>query len=54
MLIQRTKAKGNVTSNYHPKPRLHLAWKLLTGMIADEIYGFLDNEKVLSEEQKGC
>ena len=29
-------------------------WKLLTGVIADQIYGHLDQEKLLQEEQKGC
>ena len=28
-------------------------WKLLTGVIADQIYGHLDQE-LLPEEQKGC
>ena len=28
-------------------------WKLLTGVIADQIYAHLDQEKLLSEEQKG-
>ena len=28
--------------------------KLLTGIINDEIYGFVDNEAILPEEQKGC
>ena len=30
-----------------------MIWKLLTGIIADEIYGFLENEGILTEEQKG-
>ena len=29
-------------------------WKLLTGLIADQIYAHLDQEKLLPEEQKGC
>ena len=28
-------------------------WKLLTGVIADQIYAHLDQEKLLPEEQKG-
>ena len=28
--------------------------KLLTGVIADQIYAHLDQEKLLPEEQKGC
>ena len=29
-------------------------WKLLTGVIADQIYANLDQEKLIPEEQKGC
>ena len=29
-------------------------WKLLAGVIADQIYTHLDQEKLLLEEQKGC
>ena len=29
-------------------------WKLLTGLIADQIYRHLDQPKLLPEEQKGC
>ena len=29
-------------------------WKLLTGVIEDQIYAHLDQEKLLPEEQKGC
>ena len=29
-------------------------WKLLTGVIAEKINNFLKQEKILTEEQKGC
>ena len=29
-------------------------WKLLTDVIADQIYAHLDQETLLPEEQKGC
>ena len=29
-------------------------WKLLTVVIADQIYAHLDQEKLLPEKQKGC
>ena len=29
-------------------------WKLLTGVIADQMYNYLEREKILPEEQKGC
>ena len=53
-LIQKDKSKGNVASNYRPITCLPLMWKLLTGVTADQIYVHLDQEKLLSEEQKGC
>ena len=53
-LLQKDKSAGNVASNYRPITCLPLMWKLLTGAIADQIYVHLDQEKLLSEEQKGC
>ena len=53
-LLQKDKSKGNVASNYRPITCLPLMWKLLTGVIADQIYAYLDQEKLLPEEQKGC
>ena len=53
-LLQKVKIKGNVASNYRPITCLPLMWKLLTGVIADQIYAHLDQEKLLPEEQEGC
>ena len=53
-LLQKNKRKGNITSNYRPITRLPLMWKLLSGVIPDQIYGHLDQQKLLPEEQKGC
>ena len=52
-LLQKYKSKGNVASNYRPITCLPLMWKLLTDVIADQIYAHLDQES-LPEEQKGC
>ena len=52
-LLQKDKSKGHVAS-YRPITFLPLMWKLLTGVIADQIYAHLDLEKLLPEEQKGC
>ena len=54
VLIQEDKSKGNEASNYHPTTCLPLTWKLFTGIIAIVIYGYLENEGILLEEQKGC
>ena len=53
-LLQKDKSKGNVASNYRPITCLPLMWKLLTGVIADQIYAHLDREKLLPEDQKEC
>ena len=41
-LLQTDKRRGNVASNYRPVTYLTLMWKLLTGVIADQIYAHLD------------
>ena len=46
--------KGNAAENYRPITCLPLMWKLLAGMIAEETYNYLEREKLLPEEQKGC
>ena len=51
-LLQKDKNKGNISSNYRPITCLPLMWKLLSGVIADQIYGHLDQQKLLPEEQK--
>ena len=53
-LLQKDKSKGNVASNYRPITCLPLMWKLLTDLIADQIYAHLDQEKLLPQEQIGC
>ena len=54
MLHRKVRLNGNVASNYIPITCLPLMWKLLTGVITDQIYAHLDPEKLLPEEQKGC
>ena len=53
-LLQKDKSKGDVASNYRPITYLPLMWKLLRGVIADQIYAHLDQENLLPKEQKGC
>ena len=52
MLIQKDKTKGNIASNYWLITCLPLVWKLLTGILADEIYDYLEKKMLLPEEQK--
>ena len=53
VLLQKDKSKANITSNYISITCLPLMWKLLTSVIADQIYGHLDQQKMLPEEDKG-
>ena len=53
-LLLKDESKHNVVSNYRPITCLPLMWKLLTGVIAGQIYAHLDQEKLLPQEQKGC
>ena len=53
-LLQKDQIKDNVASNYRPITCLPLMWKLLTSVIADQIYAHLGQEKLLPEKQKGC
>ena len=54
VLLLKDKSKGNEENNYRPIPCLTLMWKLLTGIVADEIYNHLEKKNLLLEEQKGC
>ena len=54
VLCQKDRSKGTAVDNYRPITCLPLLWKLLTGMIAEEMYLYLEAENLLPEEQKGC
>ena len=51
---QKDKAKENIASNYPPITCLPLVWKLLTSILADEIYDYLEKNMLLPEDQKRC
>ena len=54
VLCQKDPIKGKATESYRPITCLLMMCKFLTGMIAEEMYDCLKQEKLLSEEQKGC
>ena len=54
VLIIKDKEKGNDVTNYRPITCLPMMWKLLTGVLSDELYDHLESEELLPEEQKGC
>ena len=53
ILIQKDKEKGKAASIYRPITCLPLVWKLLAGVIAEEVYRFLDANLLLPQEKKG-
>jgi len=54
MLCQKDPAKGSEVGSYRPITCLSIMWKLFTGMIAEEMYTYLERGSLLPEEQKGC
>ena len=52
-MLKKDKSEGNVASNYRPITCLPIIWKILTGVIADQIYAHSGQAKLLPEEQKG-
>ena len=53
VLMQKDKTKGNIASNYRPITCLPLVWKSLTGVLAGEVYDYLERKRLLPEEQRG-
>ena len=54
VLLQKDKSKGNIASNYRPISCLPLMQKLQSDVIPDQIYGHIDQQDLLPEEQEGC
>ena len=54
ILIQTKKEKDKVVGNCRPITCLILVWKLITVVIVEGIYGSLDTNLLLPQEQKGC
>ena len=46
--------KGNFVSNFRPVTCLPLIWKLLTGILAEELYKHIEKANPLPWEQNGC
>ena len=54
ILCQKYPGRGNAVDTYRPITRLPLMWKLLTGMISNALYDFMESSGKLPIEQKGC
>ena len=46
--------KGNAVANFRPITCLPLLWRLLTGILAEEMYEHFEQANILPWEQKGC
>ena len=54
VLCQKDPQKGNAVDNYRPITCLPIMWKLMTGIIADNLYKMFEESDILPMEQKGC
>ena len=54
VLRQKDPVKENSAENFRPITCLPPMQKLLTGIISEDMYYFMENEKLPPEEQKGC
>ena len=54
VLCQKDPAQGNSVENFRPITCLPRMWKLLVGIISEDMHCFMENENLLPEEQKGC
>ena len=54
VLCQKDHSNGSAVDNYRPISCLPLMWKLLTGVMAESMYEYLEKNSILPEEQKGC
>ncbi|MEO1255298.1 MAG: reverse transcriptase family protein, partial [Bacteroidota bacterium] len=52
-LIQKDKNKGTIPTNYRPITCLPIMWKLLTGIISDRLYEYLEETHTIPYQQKG-
>ena len=50
----KNSANSNAADNFRPISCLPLMWKLMTGVIAESMYTFLDENKILPGEKKRC
>ena len=54
VLCQKDQERRSAVDNYRPISCLPLAWKLMTGIIADSMYEFFVGNDALPVDQKGC
>ena len=52
-LLMKNKEKGTIPSNYRPIICLPITFKLMTAIIAESMLNHLENNGLISDEQKG-
>ena len=50
VLCHKEPRKGNAVENYRPITCLPLMWKLMTGIIADQMYDYLERKRLQAKE----
>lgn len=53
-LIPKNEKKGNEISHFRPIMCLPIIWKVFIVILAEQVYGHMNSEKLLPDEQKGC
>ena len=53
LLCVKDTSKGNNADNYRPTSCLPLMWKVLRGIVADQIYTYMGERQLFPDEQKG-
>ena len=51
MLCEKESVKWNPVENFRPISCFPLKWKLISSIISEDMYCFMENEKLLPEEQ---
>ena len=52
VLIVKNKKLGSITTNFRPITCLPLIWKLLTGILADELYQHLESKEYFLKSRR--
>ena len=54
VLFMKGEYRCKVVDNYRPITHLPVLWKVLTGIIGDEMYRHMEDQAIFPDEQKGC
>ena len=54
VLCVKDESIGNAADNFRPISCLPIMWKILTGVLSDNIYNYVETNGLFPSEQKGC